>query len=459
MSSESQLSHTISSNIDFLSAWIESQMAYRDLPGLSIGVVHGQELIWAKGFGLQDIEKQVRATPQTVYRIASITKLFTSTAIMILRDAGKLQLDDPVRRHVPWFEIQNPFDGAPDITIRHLLTHTSGLPREAPFPYWSDARFPTAEEVREKLPEQRSALPPEKRWKYSNLALSMAGEIVAAASGQEYADFIEQRILDPLNMKSTSVRSPDPSAPALAMGYGRKLPDGNRGDVSFTDSKGITAAANMATSVEDLAKFAMLQFCEDDDERILRHATRREMQRVHWLDPDWKAGWGIGFRISRQRGKTFIGHGGAVPGYRTHLRLCPDDRIGVIVLTNSDDGNPERYIEKASAWLSPAILRAQSEPDADVDPAWQTYVGRYRNAWNDMQVLVLDGELVLIDPSLPDPKPTLVKLKPAGEHSFKMESKSGSLSIGELAVFEVDDSGAVKELKAGQSLTWPIEAW
>ena len=154
------------------------------------------------------MEKQGAASPTTRYRIASITKLFTSTAILILRDEGKLQLDDPVTRHLPWFNIRQRYPDAPPITIRHLLTHTSGLPREAAFPYWSDANFPTREQVRKALPRQETSYPTETRWKYSNLALSLAGEIVAAVSGADYEEFVQRRILDPLGMTETYVRSP-----------------------------------------------------------------------------------------------------------------------------------------------------------------------------------------------------------------------------------------------------------
>ena len=124
----------VASSIDLLSAWIDSQILYRNQPGLSVAVVYDQELVWSAGFGHADMAQQIPATPETIYRIASITKLFTATAVLQLRDAGKLQLDDPVRKHLPWFNIQNPFGDAPPITLRHLLTHTAGLPREAAFP-------------------------------------------------------------------------------------------------------------------------------------------------------------------------------------------------------------------------------------------------------------------------------------------------------------------------------------
>jgi CubicO group peptidase (beta-lactamase class C family) len=101
-------------------------------------------------------------------------------------------------RHLPWFSIGQPHADAPEITIRHLLTHTAGLPREAGFPYWTDGDFPTSEEIRERLPAQRAALPTETAWKYSNLGLALAGEIVAAVSGRPYAEYITEHVLTPL---------------------------------------------------------------------------------------------------------------------------------------------------------------------------------------------------------------------------------------------------------------------
>ena len=159
-----------------------------------------------------------------MYRIASITKLFTAAAILQLRDAGELQLDSPIGEHLPWFEIQNRHPDAPPVTIRHRLTHTSGLPREADCPYWSDDEFPSLDQIKAALPRQEPSLPSATRWNYSNLALTLAGEVVASVSGQAYAEIIQQKILDPLGMHDTLVNSPDPDHPQLAAGYSRRLP-------------------------------------------------------------------------------------------------------------------------------------------------------------------------------------------------------------------------------------------
>src|SRR5262249_45318617 len=149
---------------DLLSAWIEGQMAYSGLPGLSIGVVHDQALVWARGFGWASVERRAEAGPETLYRVASITNLFTAPALLLLRDAGKLALDAPVTAPLPWFAVKGAEPGAPPIAIRHLLTHASGLPREAAFPYWTDGRFPALDELQARLPDQAPVLPVESRW-------------------------------------------------------------------------------------------------------------------------------------------------------------------------------------------------------------------------------------------------------------------------------------------------------
>jgi CubicO group peptidase (beta-lactamase class C family) len=450
----------VRSAVDLLAAWITAQMAYAGQPGLSIGIVHDQELVWAAGFGHASLDPIRPATPETLYRIASITKLFTATALLQLRDAGRLQLDDPIVRYLPWFTLDQPADVGP-ITIRHLLTHTAGLPREAAFPYWTEGVFPTMGEIRQRLPGQRAVLPPEREWKYSNLALALAGEIVSAVAGRPYAEYVTQQVLEPLGMKRTLVTTPSADHPDLATGYRRRLPAGGRTPAAHTDGRGITAAANMTTCVTDLARFAMLQFREGPagGAPILRSSTLREMQRPHWVEPDWAAGWGLGFRIIRQNGKTFVGHGGSLRGYRTQLQLCPADRVGVIVLTNADDGEPLKYTDKAFQWVAPALVKTAAPATTAPPAGWERYAGKYRSAWADVQVLVLDGRLALVDPSLPDPMPTVVWLHPEGEHTFRMETRNGFGSHGELAVFELDAGGRVRRLKTGENFLDPITDW
>ena len=313
------------------------------------------------------------------------------------------------------------------------------------------------------MAEQETILPTETAWKYSNLAVSLAGEIVAAVSRQAYADYIQEHILDPLEMTSTFVNTIDANHPHLATAYGRRMPDGSREMSPFTDCQGITPAANMATTVEDLAQFAMLQFRDGpaQDAQILCGSTLREMHRVHWLDPDWQQGWGLGFRVSKSGNKTYISHGGAVQGYRTHIRICPADKTAVIVLTNADDGSPDVYIEKGFQWVTSAILKAvQPTPKkSDPDPNWQTYIDKYQSAWTDAQVMVLNGDLVMINPSMQNPTAGLTKLIPVSEHTFLIECDDGSSSKGENVVFDVDATGVVQKATVGQNYLYPTTEW
>jgi len=448
----------VRSAIDLLEAWIEGQRVARSLPGLSMGIVHDQTLIWSGGFGWADVERREPATADTLYRIGSITKLFTATALLILRDEGRLHLDDPLTAHLPWFQMKAAAD-AGTITVRHLLTHTSGLPREGAFPYFTDSRFPTLDEIRARLPMQERPLPVETRWKYSNLGATLAGEVVGAVAGEPYVDFVRRRILAPLGMTATLVATPEPGHPRLATGYARRLL--GSAPTPFNDLRGLTAAGNMTTSVTDLARFAMLQLRGGPagGAQILAGRTLAEMHRVHWLEPEWQAGWGLGFRLLRVRGKTLVGHGGALRGFRSNLQICPADRIAVVAFVNSDDADVWLFADKALELVGSAIADATKPAPATADPVWQRYVGRYRNAWRDFQIILRDGKLVAIAPDVPDPLHAPSTLTPVAEHTFRVETADGYGVPGELVVFELDADGRVKRARFGENPSERVETW
>ena len=448
------------SNTHLLESWIKAQMDYRGLPGMSLGIVYDQELVYARGFGYSDLEQKTPATPQTIYRIASITKTFTSTALMQLRDAGKLGLDDPITQYLPWFKIQNRHPDAPAITIRHLITHTSGLPREAAFPYWTDHKFPTREEMIAALANQETIYAPETEYKYSNLALALAGEVVAAASGMAYDQYIEKNILAPLGMTRSSVFLSADEKRGLATPYSRRLDDGSHKVMPFTDSKGIAPAANMSSTVEDLARYLALQFREGPQggSQILKGSTLREMHRVHWLQPSWRSGRGLGFSVWQMDEHTVVGHGGWVAGNRTQIAFIPKRKVGVIVLTNADDGDPWFYADKVLKMFLPVLakLTAPETPVAQANPAWQQYVGMYSDPWwFDTEVLIFNNKLMMNGYSFPpesDPAGELVELVPEGEHTFRMSGQNGN---GELVVFEMDSQGKVTRVKVGENYIYP----
>jgi CubicO group peptidase (beta-lactamase class C family) len=218
----------------------------------------------------------------------------------------------------------------------------------------------------------------------------------------------------------------------------------------------------MTTSVRDLARFAMLQLRDGPagGAQVLAGSTLREMQRVHWLDPDWKAGWGLGFRVMRMGERTWVGHGGAVPGFRTQIHVIPDSRAAFIVLTNADDGLPLQYVERAVSWVVPALhAAAPTAPAAAWDPAWDRYLGRYRSAWSDFQVLRGPEGLAVVDPTQPDPLVGRISLAPAGEHVFRIATRDGYGSHGELVTFELGPDGRVARVRLGQNWAMPVRDW
>lgn len=163
-----------------IDAWVRGVRTYDRIPGISVGIVLDQDLLWSKGYGYSNLETKRPADADTIYSICSISKLFTSIGVMQLRDAGKLTLRDPVGDHLDWFTITQAYDDSGPIRIESLLTHSSGLPREADFPYWGGPEFPfpNRQQMIEALDRQQTLYPAQRQYQYSNLALSIAGEIV-----------------------------------------------------------------------------------------------------------------------------------------------------------------------------------------------------------------------------------------------------------------------------------------
>ncbi len=443
-----------------LEKWIQAEMEFRNQPGLAIAVVYDQEPVWSRGFVFADVEKNIPMTPQSIFRIASITKTFTSTAILQLRDRGKLQLDDPVGKHLPWFTYKNRFPEGPAVTIRQLLTHTSGLPRESAMPYWTDYKFPTHDEMVALLHSQESIFEPETKLKYSNLGMAILGEVVAAASGQSYESYIVQNILQPLKMTSTSVVPQKDQLQRFATSYGRRLADGTRKTYPLMDAKAISPAANMSSTVEDLGRFASLHMLEGSNVpgQMLKGSTLREMHRVQWLQPGWRSGWGLGFSVRKLDDRVVYGHGGFVGGNKSQISISPKEKVAVIVAINADDGVPSFYADRAMSMLAPIIARLMSPPapEAKADSAWQKYVGTYTDpsGW-DTEVMLMKNKLVLYNYSYPpddNPAGNLAELTPEGSNTFRMSGDDGS---GELVVFEMGPDGKVMRVKVEENYMYP----
>jgi CubicO group peptidase (beta-lactamase class C family) len=447
-----------SNALALIESWLDAQRAYDRVPGLSASIVHDQELLWSGAAGFADLESKQAAQADTIYGICSISKLFTGIAVMQLRDQGKVALDDPVAGLLPWFNLPQSFEGSPEITLRAMLTHSAGLPRESDFPYWvgPDFVFPTRDEIRQELSSQSTLYPADRYYQYSNLGLTLVGEIVAEKSGEDYASYVNTHILDPLQLADTDTGFPaDSREPRIATGYA--FP--GRSEVLQVmpryDARGITPAAGFTSTALDLARFASWQFRVLDGEsgEVLAPNTLREMQRVQWLDWDWKVARGLAFGVYRVGDRTLTGHAGDCPGFNTRLFLDPQSLYAVSVLANRNRVDVDGY-----AKVIFDILEASGAPSEDIDLPengnLDDYLGSYDSRPWDGEELVFrwkDGLAVVSLPTM-EPVENMVLLKHIeGDRFHTIRSNE---QPGHEVVFQRDSSGKITHLSY-HAVSWP----
>jgi CubicO group peptidase (beta-lactamase class C family) len=419
-----------------LERWLDAERAFKRLPGVSAAIVVDQNVIWQGGFGYADLARQTPATPSTLYSICSISKLFTSVALMQLRDQGKVRLDDPVAKHLPWFKIKNLTPETGEVTIEGILTHASGLPREAAYPYWSAPtfEFPTRDQIISAVSGQEMLYQPEKFFQYSNLGLTLAGEVVAAASGRGYGEYVQASLLGPLGLKDTYPDMPTAErGRRLATGYGGWERTGDRRVLPFYEAKGIAPAAGYASTALDLARFASWQFrvLAKGGNEVLAANTLREMHRVHFVDPDWETTWGLGFQAWRSDNQTFVGHGGSCPGYRTQLTMKTDEKIAAITMINAIDGNAFGLAQRAYELMAPAIKTARTDSGRTkpADPSLEPYLGAYASSFGgEMHVIRWEGGLASLYLPSDNPVRAISKYRKVGEHTFRRIRRDGELA-------------------------------
>jgi CubicO group peptidase (beta-lactamase class C family) len=339
------------------------------LPSVAAAVVRKGETVWSNAVGIANYDEGREATPGTQYRIGSITKTFTATAIMQLRDAGALDLDDRLGQHV-----EGIADGSP--TIRRMLAHVSGLQREVG-EMFVDGTSPTEDDL-----EVAFALDPAQAHHYSNLAFGLLGRVVAAKSGLPYTDYVDEKIIRPLGLARTTWRSQEPKAQGyLVDEYARTVwvePE--------TDLGGVAAMGQLWSTVEDLAVWAT--FLARGADGVLDTKTIDEMwfPQVMYYPDDWVLAWGLGLMLHNLNGTIFGGHGGAMAGHLAGVFVHRKTQIGAAALTNSGTrGNMELFAislaEKAmDLWPEPIDpWRPEADPPADV----RALLGRWWSEGNE----------------------------------------------------------------------------
>ncbi len=437
---------------EMVKVWLEAQKDFDQLPGLSAIVVEDQEVLWSGAVGMSNKEENIKANENTICSICSISKLFTSVAIMKLYDEGKIRLDDKVSDHLPAYALEQKYPDSGPITIRSLLTHSSGLPREAAYPYWTgpDFPFPTKEEIDSKLKDQETLYPSSTYFQYSNLGLTLLGEIVEEISGMSYEDYVKINILTPLGLSDTRTELPENLyGKELAIGYAAMNREGIRNKVNLFQAKGITPAAGFSSTVKDLGKFASWQFRLRDTSmvEILKPSTLKNMQRVHWTNPDWSTTWGLGFSIYKgSDGNTWVGHGGSCPGYRSTLQINLKTKRAFSVMINASGTNPNKYVQGINAILN-KMGSVKKDVDQQASEKLKQYAGYYDSSpwWGETYISTFNDQLVSL--GLPSEKPAeaMTFYKHIKGDVFRRIRKDKTL--GETLTFLRDGDGNINKIE------------
>lgn len=343
---------------------IRHEIEDKGVPALSIALVDDQRTVWANGFGHQDAEGKIPATAATVYRVGSVSKLFTDLAVMQRVETGRLDLDAPISQSLPSFQPENPF-GTPQ-TIRQMMSHRSGLVREPPNGSYFDPEEPSLAQTIASLNATRLVYPPGTRTKYSNAAVGTLGFILEKKEDKPFEDIVQASILDAVGMPSSSFRLNGDIqvrlAEAIMWGLdGREFP-------APVFKFGMAPAANLYSTAEDMGRFIQMLLAEgktSDGTVLLEPETLRRMYQPQFASEGSAAPYGLGFRVSQLDGHRMVGHGGAVYGFATQLSILPDERLGVIATASRDVAND--LVDRIASYALRLMLAKKGVGEA---PAW-----------------------------------------------------------------------------------------
>lgn len=388
----------------YITQKIQYEMKKHKVVGLSIALVDDQRIVWAQGFGYADIAKNIAATPTTVYRVGSISKLFTATAAMQLSEQGKFDIDQPLQTYLPQFSIKSRFLNAAPITPREIMTHHSGLPSDLKMGMWSEHPEPFTTVV-DNIRDEYVAYPPNYVFSYSNLGFTLLGHAIQQVAKENFASYLDRSVLQPLGMIHSSF-SERPDTPLMAKGYrdDKEMPEPALRDVP---------AGGLNSNVLDLSRFLQMIFAHgrSGGRQILKEETVVEMLRPQNTDIPldagfqvglgWMMGWIGGGQI--KNAGPVVHHNGATILYRSELIALPEHKLGVVVLANSTSaGQVVNDIATATLALALEVKSGikqpkRLKPDADIgklsQQELQSFPGFYATSFGFVRISESDGRL------------------------------------------------------------------
>jgi CubicO group peptidase (beta-lactamase class C family) len=336
---------------------VKAEMARQKIPGVGVAVVKGGEVLLSKGYGEANVEHHVPVTPETVFQSGSVGKQFTSAAVMLLVQDGKIALTDSITKYFP-----NAPASWKGITVRHLLTHTSGIPD-----YTTDAMDYRRDYTEDELEKMAFGVPPEfppgSRWNYSNTGYVLLGIIIHKASGQFYGDVLRDRVFQPLTMRSARVISEADIVPHRAAGY--ELVKGELKNQEWVAPKlNTTADGSLYLSLEDYIAWDRGLRAK----KILSPESWAAVYTPVTLTSGKRYPYGFGWSIDTVAGQLRIHHGGAWQGFQTYIARYIGDDMTIVALSNLGGSQPVAIVDGIAAILDPALAAKPPTPIADREP-------------------------------------------------------------------------------------------
>ena len=371
---------SVSVQADRVDDYIKSLMQRQHLPGLSLVVIKDHKIAKVQGYGLANIELNVPVTPETVFKIGSVSKQFIATGIMLLAQEGKLKLDDNINIYL---------DGAPDtwkpITIRHLLTHTSGIVREAPG--FDPLKIQNDADVIKTAYELPLRFTPGEKYEYCNVGYFTLAEIIRKVSGKPWGEYLSERLFKPLGMNATRTTDMRDLVTHRANGY--RWSNGK-----FENSAiylALRPSGAFLSTVLDLAKWEEALA----NEKVLKHAVLDQMWTPVKLNNGKTEAYGFGWQLDDVRGHKLVNHGGSLPGFRAEFSRYVDDKLTVIVLTNGDNANAFAIARGVANLFIPNLLPMRNL--ARIDPkVLDAYVGQYQVNQSPILTIAREGNKLTI---------------------------------------------------------------
>jgi CubicO group peptidase (beta-lactamase class C family) len=396
----------------FTDGFVAERAATSPFAGMVVAVVKDGALLFSKGYGYADVSQRIPVAPaETLFRIGSVSKLFTATAAMQLVEQRKFELDRDVNAYLRDFSVADTYPLP--VTLRHLLTHTAGFEqRGATAIFVDDASklVPLSESLRRHLPARvwpADGATTAPRAAYSNWGMAAAGRMVELSSGASFDDYVERNIFAPLEMHSSTFREPLPAGLSAKLSKGYSAGAGALTEQPFTFVHNFAPAGSMSSTAHDMANFmiAQLQDGRFGESRILQECTARLMHSRIFSPNPYLDGAGLGFYETYLNGHRLVGHGGAALQFFAQLALLPEKNIGVFVAINTGGGGAEeiplQFIQAFMEEYFPAELPAVSPPSNGT--SMSDYAGTYRSTrrsftTNEKLVTSMRGEIVVTSP-------------------------------------------------------------